>query len=643
MLTVTSFKEGVPLYEVSPILKSSEIANPPLGWGDVRGIIRTGDPFGYQMAGANFLLPSRLVPSGAFVGVSQANWDYDFHKISYRPRKLDETAYYNDVHYGNLYHRGWLQFVHTMSGGSVRIPSMSGENPVRHSGYTGSLQPKVLDRVWAKAGFNFFGVWLDDMDYLTPLKDRLTVTSVSPLDFATGYNTPVKAGFSMHGLWSRIRNYGFTSPYYRTAYWNWCSTTITNVSISDVREPIFIVDYHVSVHSSLWNDTYNWDTRVKLTPSFNDIGEVYSGDFVYPTQYILAEAEFTGFSKTAWNGIVTTGPDIAHTTGHTCYMAIEGSTGGITPPAGSTLASEIVTKLSGNVPNRLHWNTMLGSFEHRIQANWKHITPASAFSALSAYQNCVGGLSNNLQTLTKLPAFMKAVPDMELALGILSDLMHMNLGLRTLADIMDLMTQIDLQRNFTWRPYVDLIQNQGSAMQKILSEMLVTQRFSVGYGQFVHQFDNPNHLGRVCTLTVRSKVVVDLAPNGVLAGALGLDRAGLLPTPSRVWDLYPFTFLVNWATGVGTYLKMLEKTTYLWLVPMYLVHTYSFQSSFTDSELDYLQASNQQGYSSGLKLFYRDVTSYSPTVRYSKFNFGIPTELQNPVVLGSLFYQLLKG
>jgi len=287
-------------------------------------------------------------------------------------------------------------------------------------------------------------------------------------------------------------------------------------------------------------------------------------------------------------------------------------------------------------------SSSLDSFKRFADSRFVDIVPASSFSAVDAILNLEHGTSTDvLQTLAKLPSISSAIPKYKEALSVLSHIVKKDINLMTLKDIVDLGTSTVLQSSFQWRPLLQLVTVE---MPKILSSLgafysgkhLVATRGSYTYDFIAGEFPRDN-----VRLTVHSKIVLDLSARALASSLMGYDAFGILPKPSNLWDLVPFSFVLNWFTGIGTSMKRLEYLGAMLNIPASYVHTYTITSPFSADELEHWNLQSSPHDPLSFKLFYRDVSLYTPLPRYGGFGFGIPTQLPPVGTLGSLLYQIL--
>jgi len=132
-----------------------------------------------------------------------------------------------------------------------------------------------------------------------------------------------------------------------------------------------------------------------------------------------------------------------------------------------------------------------------------------------------------------------------------------------------------------------------------------------------------------------------LSSYGLLSSLLQLDGLGIMPKPSNLWDLMPFSFVLNWLTGVGTAMRRAEYMTCMATIPAYYVHSYTLTSPFTTDELASWRTATSTDGQLSLKLFYRDISLFSPAPRDSMFGFGIPRSLPPLGTVAALLWQVL--
>jgi hypothetical protein len=244
--------------------------------------------------------------------------------------------------------------------------------------------------------------------------------------------------------------------------------------------------------------------------------------------------------------------------------------------------------------------------------------------------------------LVKLPKYKEMIPKISEAIRLASDVLHRDLSGETIKDIIHLFSGTTLQASFQWRPWLSFIQKDLPLIVSDWSRLFDQRQLVIGRGHWDFDFPDGSFSRRDVHLDVRTKVVMDLSGNSLAAGLLGLDGLGILPKPSNLWDLIPFSFVLNWFTGVGSEIRNVEYSAFLLGIPAYFVHTYTLTSPLTPDELGALDLQCVRSDAPiAVKVYLRHVSVYSPLPRDTRFGFGIPQQLPPLGVIGALLIQLL--
>lgn len=296
-----------------------------------------------------------------------------------------------------------------------------------------------------------------------------------------------------------------------------------------------------------------------------------------------------------------------------------------------------------SVTDQLQDGRFIKPFFDEITSNFGDIVGSSLFSSVDAFNSMEGYLGTNvLQNLAKLKDIASALPKIREAVDVLSRLTRRDLSISTFKEIMDLATSTHLQASFEWRPWLSILTDYLPRLSQTFETLGLRPQRLVGYGSFRAELHNA--LGRMdVSLLTRTKIVMSNGGNSWLTALTGLDALGILPKPSNLWDLLPFTFLVNWFTGVGAAMRRGEASVILASLPAYYVHTYTLSSPLTGDELRLVKASSDPSRPASLRVYIRDVTTFTPSPRDSRFDFGIPHGVPFIGTLGSLAYQLILG
>lgn len=546
----------------------------------------------------------------------------------YEERSYDSQ--YDDRVYGNLF-RNFQVLDSVLSGRSYPIPSYQSEHQCHHINYSGLVIPEKDDLQGDVAGFDFWGysipVRFTGGNYIAGV-NVLTVnpTTFSPLIYQ------IDGRFSHHFLdlvdgliaIGDVVNWTVANGQLLERHINSFSYTHTETELA--------VTYHGSVQNHTQGDSWYWRSvvRVRFQPvsgnSIPSVGE-YGSPYTEPTSYEFA---MTSITLGGYSGPVGRLTD--YQVGSPPYAAAPIVLTDTTPPAASE--EDDLALAYSSLTNDIY----LTHFANSIRSQFGEIVPSSAFSSVDAFLQAEDLLGvDTLQNIVKIPQLASAIPNIKEAVALLSDLVKLKLDTASLRRILDLSSSTILQANFQWAPYHRLLTEYLPQIVSTFQSVSSGKRVE-GRGLFRHSATNI--LGRDnVSFSTRTKIVMDTSTSGLLSALIGVDSLGILPKPSNLWDLVPFSFVANWFTGIGQSIKRAEYSLLSAGIPAYFVHTYLITSPLTEDELEHLKVSSVGTVPASLRYFQRDVSLHSPCPRDSVFGFGLPTKFPPLGTLASLLYQ----
>jgi hypothetical protein len=268
----------------------------------------------------------------------------------------------------------------------------------------------------------------------------------------------------------------------------------------------------------------------------------------------------------------------------------------------------------------------------------------------STYLACTDGLdnwksifsTNWLQDMQHLQDILRLLPDVS---KISQFAAHaVNGDLSSIPELVDLLTEEILKQRFERAPLT-------RDLDALLSVDVVKRLGDIGkdssptlHGSFSYDFsDSENFMrdGRLKLIT-RSKVQISLNLQSLLAQYLIGDGLGLVPTLSRLWDLVPFSFVVNWFTNMGQRIHNAESQLVWaclgvdWCLHSYSVYWYPSDALLRSYDLKSTDPSDQFA----VKYYGREFSLYAPALRDSKFDF-LRAKGPNALTAGALIWQLL--
>lgn len=169
---------------------------------------------------------------------------------------------------------------------------------------------------------------------------------------------------------------------------------------------------------------------------------------------------------------------------------------------------------------------------------------ANYFSVADAIGKFFSQFKNNwVETLSELRGIVDTIPTSPLllrAMGLLTNVTWQQNAL----DAVRLLAQLKLSYDFGFRPSEKAIREFVHGFSALYNEIMAGRGAEFvlrgkSLGTHTDQF------GRTIEVVSRSKVHVRFPPSALLATLQGVDRAGVLPRISRLWETIPFSFLVD--------------------------------------------------------------------------------------------------
>jgi len=594
------------------------------------GLSHYHDSFFGLLASNLFYIPVGPRSVSSIFGFLGYQGSTDSLEIGLPPRPLGTFSANDAANYGSIISNFQL-FASTLSGRRFEPPSSERERPCRHGTFSGSISATlspinvyhdVLSIGWGRTVLCENTHGLIGYGFQPSGFNPLTGSLLVDVEGGTSSWNLLDVLDSLIG--AELSDFVFDGSH------------LVNRVISSVdrllTQEYCLIFYHCHVHDITGGGQWDWDTTIVIPFEVPPV-DLEPG---VGSNYRLTRPGFTTyrFANGTSNGPFAGPSEGVCSEGHmTCGPLILGYPD--RSPIGEWGRAMLVRET-------LRSGRFLNKFVDAVDKDFRDLATSSLFSTVDAFKEAEGSLDVNiLQNLQKIPDLASAIPKIRESVDVLGRLLRRDLSFSTLREILDLATSTHLQAAFQWRPYFQVLTEYLPALLSTMSSMGHYPENLIGRGSFRTKLHNV--LGREeVTILTRSKIVMDGSPSGLLSTILGADAIGILPKPSNLWDLVPFTFVVNWFTGVGNAIRRAEYALLLTSLPAYYIHSYTITSPLTAFELDSLEMSSSGAEPASLRLYYRDISRFTPVVRDSKFGFGIPSGFTNGGTLGSLLYQLLS-
>jgi len=286
----------------------------------------------------------------------------------------------------------------------------------------------------------------------------------------------------------------------------------------------------------------------------------------------------------------------------------------------------------------------LNLIDRHFRDNLGDLRPSSFISSSDALDNHLLIIKTNMiQTLQHLKDIMSLLPDFSGLGSILAKALRGDPDV--LKEIIDWLTEAILKFRFQQKPTADtaveiLISNALEALEQLVH----TSEFTA-HGVF--KYTIPDELrpipDGVWKLETRSKLRLHVDLSTLMVSYLIGNSVGLLPTLERIWQILPFTFVIDWFTNESKRLHLVQnELNFLCMRTRFCTHSYTLTYYPSDLFLlDYgLQTFGPNRF--GIRCYRRELSYWPPYLRDSKkFDFLKPSNSPDPITVGSLLWQLL--
>jgi hypothetical protein len=586
-----------------------------------------------------------------------------------KPSRDEYDAIKDSQRYGSTFTNAISGVGHVLRGESF-YPFVPGrENNVRHATYSGNVGPSFAGSLRKSHSGDFEYVTL----HTSELSKELLLPRYATVD---GFNVDMKwlhtgleaysdlAGWIYQLAspevfdWAPRRDFLVTAQNLRDVHVAYDGLHVAGVfdwgAVHEVYTTNLVIDTSdrniaVSYDTTWTYDVYGspsytgWHTRISfpsyatfLQPQYFETGGHSDGyQLVGPVVKINRTVTLVGASTNDWFGPVSVGShadqqfsnDFAWFTSEPSFSAEDGFT----------------DRNLTDFTRRAYWY----GFSKAVDSVASDIRFSSFLSTNDAIEEAIASLNTDVyQTFAKLGGVLDQIPDVERALHGLASLAR-GKPIESIADALDFLTEVRLQHQFEWRSEFDLLSDQLPKIRDIVSTINALSRNEdvVCRGTFHYDFPQGEFGRKESKLITRSRLVVGRNSFVSLTNLLNMRALGVLPSPSVGWDLIPFSFVVNWFTGIGPRIRDLESSAFV--LSMYIkvfTHSYLMTSPLQSSELALsgLDMSSLPGSHPPLIRYYvREVSSLVPRIGVGRYDFRLPTRLPNWATAGSLAWQVL--
>jgi hypothetical protein len=358
-----------------------------------------------------------------------------------------------------------------------------------------------------------------------------------------------------------------------------------------------------------------------------DGSDAYAFYGVYPGLETVTTTDVTSLSKYAWSAV----------------------SNGDTPGLSAATPQEFIGHVWGLNSSHIHPFTEAYLYD-KYRADLPHLV-CSAFhassEALDGYLNEVE--SNYLETFLELGEWLTVIRSV---VKVWKFLTHMRKDpLQAGRDLVDICSDAELLLRFGILPASQDAQNllqTANQITRVVRKLAHATEPKTLYGRKTFVLDTTEYGFNDVTLTTNSKLVVGLPADQFAQLWLGLDAMGTAPTLSRVWDVVPMSFVVDWAFAIGGRLDAIDRQLKtLFVRCFYSIHSFAIDLPIDDQTQrvwGLTPCPSSEGYGARIRLYGRFTSRILPSLRNStRYDFGAPTGDPNLGIVGALAWKVVSA
>lgn len=275
-----------------------------------------------------------------------------------------------------------------------------------------------------------------------------------------------------------------------------------------------------------------------------------------------------------------------------------------------------------------------------------HIRPSASISAGEALDSFLQVIkANHLETLSDLRDIGSLLPRVDLTLKFVRDLKSGNY-FGAVEDVLNFLTSTKLLIEFGLDPaassVMEMVEKADSVKRRLDGADVFGHKEL--HAKFSYTFPEGEFGYKSSRLITRTKLVASFDSSSIMANLMGGYARGIFPSLSALWDLYPFSFVVDWVTNMDDRIDELDhQFLFLCCRVHYCVHSFKVYTEIDEDRLEEYNLIPQDRNELPSFVYYkREISRFPPSLKESKYDFLRPTGPLDWGTVASLFYQIVR-
>jgi len=293
-------------------------------------------------------------------------------------------------------------------------------------------------------------------------------------------------------------------------------------------------------------------------------------------------------------------------------------------------------------------NTYHLGLAQRLALFERDFRASSFYSSSDALHSVIDVLqANNIENATQLSGLVDLLPDTKKIGVIAAKAAERDPGV--VLDVVDFLADAILAFRFGQKPTADDVNEFISTDFQSTFDNLLRSKSQTAYGSSTYHFtsdemENLVQLPGTMKLVTRSKIRIHTDMTTLLSGYLSANGMGMMPSLSRLWAVVPFSFVVDWFTGMSDRLQSVDDQL-LWMAMGTDWCLHSFKLTYYPSD-EYLASfglcNSHADDPFGFVTYSREFSRLMPRLTDARFDYQAPSHGPNPVTVVALVWQFLK-
>jgi hypothetical protein len=294
--------------------------------------------------------------------------------------------------------------------------------------------------------------------------------------------------------------------------------------------------------------------------------------------------------------------------------------------------------------------SLIRDFSSRVTPKLPDMWASTFYAAEDAYQIFMAAIeTNNLENLSQLSSITDLIEPIQGFRSLVRMVRYGANPVQLTLSILDVLASAKLTWEYGIAPTISDAREIAAKTRPIYDRISSNDYFKpqTFNGKFTYEVPD-TYIASLSGLTIvsRAKIRGNLNPHSYLAAILPLHAFGLVPSLAHLWDLLPFSFVVDWFVNVGRRLEDVDSSVeMLCLDTNYVTLSMNVHYPIPQAHLDVggvIPYTSEEIFPPSLSTYVRTVQKDVPVLTYSTLDFRSAGGVPDMGTALSLIFKLIK-